>query len=212
VAEEVTLPLPSPDLHISDEAMDYLMIQRGKLSELCSEKGKWIPAYQESLMADFLSILPFLPATADRIMDVGSGMGGIDILLARHFKQPEVWLLDGDDDSPVMTHHWETFNCMRTARQFQQQNGVASVVSISPGTEVQAAPCDLIISFQAWCFHFTPDVYLDYVKACCKPGTILILDVRKGYIWWRKSLRAAFEELAVPIQSEKFDRVVFRAS
>lgn len=212
MAEEMTLALPNADLHISDEAMDYLMIQRGKLSELCSERHKWIPAYQESLLSDFRSMLPFLPTCADRIMDVGSGMGGIDVLLARYFRQPEIWLLDGDGDSPVMTHHWETFNCMRTARQFQHQNGVANVVTVSPGTEVQAAPCDLIVSLQAWCFHFSPEHYLEYVKECCRPGTVLILDVRKRYIWWRKQLAETFREIGEAKQpSEKFDRVAYVA-
>lgn len=209
MAEEV-MEIPRADLHISDEAFDYLLIQRGRLADLGSERAKWQPAYQESLLDDFRSIQAFLPARADRILDVGSGLGGIDILLARHYHQPEIWLFDGDDDCPVMHKHAETFNCMHAARRFQHQNGVQSLVTISPGTSELPPPCDLVISLQAWCFHFSPEVYADWVRRSCHPGTVLILDVRRHYVWWRKALRDAFDEVGVALSSDKFERVVFR--
>lgn len=196
---------------VDDRAFEYLAIQRGKIADLSGDRTKWHPAYEQSLQADLKSMLPWLPPAADRVMDIGSGLGGIDILLARHFHQPEIWLLDGDDDSPVVVRHAETFNCMTTARRFLSQNHVVNVVTVSPGMEAQAPPCDLIISLASWCFHYGPHTYLEWAKACSKPGTILILDVRKQYIWWRKDLAAAFQEIGVAISGEKFDRVVYKA-
>lgn len=196
---------------VTDDAFEYLVIQRGRISELSSNRTLWHEAYEHSLDLDFASIEKFLPPAADRIMDIGSGLGGIDILLARHFRQPEIWLVDGDDDSPVVILHAKTFNCMQTARRFLSRNGVASVVTMSPGMDQLAAPCDLIISLQSWCFHYAPVTYIGWAKACSKPGTILIVDVRKRYVWWRKELAAAFKEIGVAIAGEKFDRVVYQA-
>lgn len=201
---------------VSDEAFEYLVIQRGKISEHCSDRRAWLAAYHDSLEADYDSMRPYLPAVAERVMDVGSGLGGINVLLARYFWRagmgfPDICLLDGDDDSPVMVKHAQTFNCMHTARRFLAANGLDKIVTASPGMEVQAAPCQLIISLQSWCFHYSPTTYLEYVKACAAPGCIIILDVRKRYIWWRKELAAAFKEIGVAQSAEKFDRVVYQA-
>lgn len=208
MAEEV---IEGFDVQITDDVFEYLKIQRGRIADLSSDRVRWTQAYKESLAGDFESLKPWLPSAADRVLDIGSGMGGIDIFLAKHFKQPEIWLLDGDEDSPVMVRHDQPFNCMRTARRFLALNGVSSIVTVSPGTELQPAPCDLIVSLQSWCFHYSPAVYLEWVKKCCRPGTVLILDVRKGYIWWRRDLGAAFEAIGIAKEGEKFDRVVFKA-
>lgn len=209
MADEVAHPLSH--LHIRDEAFQYLAIQRGKIAEHASDRVRWTQAYIDSLMADFTGMLPHLPKAADRILDVGSGMGGIDILLAKHFHQPEVWLLDGDDDSPVMVKHAQTFNCMQTARRFLTMNGVLNIVCSSPGMEVQPAPCNLVVSLQSWCFHYNPEVYLPFVLACCVPGTILILDVRKDYKTWYRVLEAKLRRIETIYSGAKFERVVFRA-
>lgn len=204
MAPEVTLAIP-------DDALPYLQIQRGAIANLQSDRNAWTEAYLKSLEFDFAVIKPSLPASADRILDIGSGMAGIDILLAKHFRQPEVWLLDGDDDHPVMVRHAQTFNDMGVARRFLTVNGVFSIVTMSPALELAPAPCDLIISLQSWCFHYNPETYLDYVRASTRPGTVLILDVRSDYRTWRNALRAAFREVDVIYVGRKFERVLFRA-
>ena len=206
MAEEV-----APAIHISDAAFEYLMIQRGRIANLSSDRARWTPAYIDTLVADFDALQPFLPASADRILDVGSGLGGIDILLARHLHNPEVWLLDGDDDSPVMVKHAQTFNCMRTARRFLEQNGVSDVVTISPALEQQPAPCDLIVSLQSWCFHYAPAVYLDFVRSCCRPGTVLAIDVRRDKPMWQNQLDQVFTAQGVAMQGDKYDRRIYKA-
>jgi hypothetical protein len=57
------------------------------------------------------------------VLDVGSGLGGIDVLLNRHYLATagnplEVALLDGIDDMPEVSFHDRTYNDMAVAIDF----------------------------------------------------------------------------------------------
>ncbi len=212
------------ELTISDEAFAYLKLQRGAISDLSNDREAWETAYRRSLLGDFGTMMPWLPETCGAILDVGSGLGGINILLARHYKvvafdmgtepvlvsQPRIHLLDGERDRPTVYAHDQTFNDMDVAFSFLEENGVRLWAYIHPQWEVLTGEFDLVVSTQAWCFHFPPGQYLSHVKKAARPGATLILDVRKDKPHWREELRNAFTEIGVAISPHKYERVVFR--
>lgn len=199
---------------------EYLRIQKGNLDELAHNPGAWQAAYIDDLRRQFESFVEYLPAECNRLLDVGSGLGGIDVLIRRHYEskgagQPYVWLLDGEQDRPVMNLHRETFNDMRVAKDFQVVNGLDprrfgywTPRTFQPGP---VTPYDLVVSFGSWCFHYPPDVYLaPLVNSGIHPGTVLVLDVRSTKPSWLWALEEVFELVGVAACKPKWRRCVFK--
>lgn len=195
---------------VTDAAFPYLVAQRGRIDALKHDRPAWEAAYAADLAETLANITPHLPARCGAILDVGGGMGGIDAMLSRHYGGLEVCILDGEADPAAVRSHAETFSHMGAARDFLAVNGVERFERYTPDLG-EPRSFDLIVSFAAWCFHIEPAAYLPFVKACCHPGTILILDVRRGRPAWSADLHDAFQRIDVAHVSGKFERMVFRA-
>lgn len=197
---------------------DYLRIQKGNLDELAHDAVAWHAAYMADLRRQFESIEPYLPPVCSRLLDVGSGLGGIDILIRRHYEekgcqQPYVWLLDGEKDPPRMNLHRETFNDMQVAKNFQVVNGLspARFGFWPPAAFKPVTPFDLVVSFGSWCFHYPPSTYLaPLVQSGLHAETVVILDVRSTKASFMWELEDVFELVAVAAQKPKWQRCVFR--
>lgn len=204
-------------MRVDPEHFEYLRLQKGSLDQYAGDFPAWHRAYEADLQATYRQIASFLPTECEAVLDVGSGLGGIDALIFRHYEvqgqRPLISLLDGVDDPPVMRLHRETFNDMRMARNFLCKNGVSplSIGYYGPGTTEFATKFDLVVSFGSWCFHYPPSYYLAAVRAACKPTTVLVLDVRAEKPDWHEELeRAGFEGWTHVAVKPKWSRVVFR--
>lgn len=199
---------------VTDAAFPYLVLQQGRLDHLKADRAAWEAAYAEKMAALFEDIRPFLPAACARTLDVGSGMGGINALIARHYGgEVRVALLDGYADAPVMARHAETFSHFAVAAVFLQANGVRHISGLTPDYAQAGQPpltaFDLITSFGSWCFHYPPAVYLPFVTAHCHPDTMLIVEVRNDRPEWLDALMgpdAPFMPIGAGEAAEKFTR------
>jgi hypothetical protein len=68
-------------IEVSDPAYEYLAVQVGALSDLRHIRPTWELEYHRILRTRLGEILPHLPKSPKTIMDIGSGLGGIDVLL-----------------------------------------------------------------------------------------------------------------------------------
>jgi len=136
--------------------------------------------YQESLHSDFENMLPYLPENVETVLDIGCGLGGIDVLLQRHYPGASFILMDGTGDAPRKVGYgteMEPFNDMALTMKTMYLNGVQAVESpINPNAEIQ---CDLVISLLSWCWHYPADVYMSMVKK--SDPEICIVDCRAGH-------------------------------
>lgn len=209
-------------LNIDHEAYPYLVAQRGALDDMKAEPQLWCDKYMDVLLSEFRSIEPYLPTYCKRVLDVGSGLGGINILLNEHYGGcMQVTLLDGIDDPPEVSSHSATFNHMGVARRFLKMNGLDKMTFIDANNPDRFATgtYDLIVSFKSWCFHTPPAKHLDLVRQACRPGTRIILDVRGGsadradqrsYDYMR-TLTAAFKHRSMVHYGLKFETHMFEA-
>jgi SAM-dependent methyltransferase len=195
---------------IPEAAWPYLVAQRGRLDHLRTDRSAWRAAYGAELQAQFDEIAPYLPSSCGSFLDVGGGVGGMALMLARRYPDALPAILDGADADPRVIAHNRPFNHFGASDEFLRANGVENWAPVSTENPEPLA-CDLIVSFAAWCFHIEPDRYLDFVRACCRPGTVLILEVRKARMDWQAQLRAAFDFVAGAGESEKSLRVVYVA-
>lgn len=196
-------------LTISDRAYKFLKIQQGALNKIESRE-EFERAYNEGLEILFDDIINFLPPNIKNSLDIGSGLGGIDILLQREFKH-DVSLMDALNTQPICIRHDVPFNDIDVTVDFWHTNKADLTNYFWPGNFNKCAEkFDLILSIQSYCFHYSPDVYLDIVKKCCHDNTVLIFDVRNQRKEWLATLRNNFDEIAVISESEKFTRRLFK--
>lgn len=203
------------DFHflVSDEAFSWLRLQRGRIADLAGDRKAWEAAYKASLFDEYETIVPFLPERCRGVLDIGSGLGGIDALIHRHFsRRPPLVLFDGDvAEPPESVFHADAFSNAAAARHFLVMNGCRAFAyrSLSEGFPEQ--PFDLIVSFASWCFHFNPETYLGQVQRCMLKNTVLIVDVRRDYKTWIAILDATFQREAVAWENDKLQRIVYHA-
>lgn len=198
----------------------YLAIQRGEVSHERHDFDVWKKAYEASLAQIFSTIAPVLPHSCKRLVDLGSGLGGIDVLLAAHWtQQPVITLVDGKLDEPAVRRHIETFSNEAAAHDFHKKNGTKYMVYFAPEEFQKLAArmaedsgkADLIVSFVAYCFHLPVWEYLEQIKASCHEETVLIFDVRKEKPEWLKTLVTEFGKPKILENRPKFVRCAFRA-
>lgn len=200
---------------VTDWHFSYLRLQKGKLEPLAGSRERWHEAYERDLWGTYAEMRPHLPERCSRVLDVGSGLGGIDILLYRHYEgMTGLTLLDGANDPPVMEKHAKTFSNAAAARDFMFHNNVNSAqlwqADPNAGDVLVGGPLyDLVVSFGSWCFHYAPAVYLERVIQASHPATVFVLDVRRDKGEWTTQLLERFREVASIRVSAKFARGVY---
>lgn len=193
---------------VEKKHFEYLAIQHGKVSDHRHDFAAWKAAYEASLADIFTSVLPALPRECQSVLDIGSGLGGIDILVAKHYpKQPKIVLLDGIDDEPVVKQSFKTFSNAAVADDFLRKNGVHQVGLFDGGER----PFDLIHSYFAYGFHIHPGNYLQDILKVRHDKTVFIFDVRRSKREWLREFIEVLGQPKVLHQAEKYVRLAFNA-
>jgi SAM-dependent methyltransferase len=198
---------------IPKAAYPFLRAQRGAVAHV-QAKDTWKVAYAKTITDIYAMIEPHFPRHCRNLLDVGSGLGAIDVLIHRK-TSANVYLLDGTAAAHTTKLYRKPINDMMVAREFLHANGVRLEGYYSPGlqlTSFGAEPYafDLVVSFASWCFHYPPRDYIEFIAKRLRRGGRLIVEVRRG----RPDYVA--ELLAQPIRlvalagvGEKFERHVY---
>lgn len=146
------------------------------------------------------------------ILDIGCGLGGQDILLAKHCGVQTIHLQDGvgagEKLNKFSNFNTVPWNDVNLGRIFVEANTSAEVHA---HTEVKDIRVNAILSFRAWGHHFPVDPYLHLVEECLVPGGIVMTDIRAGTDGARKLESIGLTRLKlVPPHSVKCDRIIFR--
>lgn len=203
-------------LVVNDQHFEYLRLQKGSLFNISHDRARWQAAYEDDLNQTYCEIREYLPDPCWGVLDIGSGLGGIDVLLARHYASnpPYIHLLDGEHDAPEMIVHRQTFNSMRVARDFLVTNGVRAdrFGYFTQGAANLPRPYDLVLSLGSWCFHYPPDTYLPLLLSGggLHMDSIIIVDVRAAKPDYQRQLAQSLEQVAVIRRGRKYARTVFR--
>jgi hypothetical protein len=164
---------------VDDEHFKYLYVQTGDIAHI-PDRFNWHTAYNRRMNRLYESLKPFLPKKCESILDIGSGLGGIDVLLSRHYRGgANVELLDGESDRPIVNKHAETFSNHIVMADFLTKNGVENF-SLSSPQKYDIKPRDLIVSFSAYCFHIPVDTYLKLITESSHEDTVCIFRIRDG--------------------------------
>lgn len=137
--------------------------------------------YEQDMQRLFYNIEPCLPLKLTSVLDIGAGLGGIDVMIYRAHPNAVFTLMDKDGDygSKVGWHDevgdFGVYNSFEETGKFMQANNMPSGSVILTST-IPEQTFDIVFSFLSWGFHYPVDTYLEEVR---RKTTSLIIDVRK---------------------------------
>jgi len=154
--------------------------------------------YPGSLIADYVHMLPHLPKSVTRILDIGCGMAGIDVLLKRHYPRAELWLLDGDGNEPRdgWNQTLNAFSSRAAADELLAANGIKADRWIDVNTK-EVLRADFIVSLASWGYHYPLRTY--DVTGFCIADLRRKVEPQRGVIVteYAKRLRCAWYQKGV---------------
>jgi SAM-dependent methyltransferase len=173
-------------------------------------------AFNRDMEREYGEIRPHLPRRAVAILDIGCGVGGIDVLLHRHYGTPRLYLVDRTETSGKIWYGFQErgafYNSFDATRRVLLGNRVPEKdlrfreVNEECRLDIPES-VDLVISLISWGFHYPVEVYADQVRALLRPGGRVILDVRKDTDG-KAQLEARFPRVTVISETRKKERVV----
>lgn len=197
---------------LNAEANRYLIAQRGDLASRSSDLDRFQQAWSDEIN----KTIKQLGIEPKHVLDLGSGLGLIDIELVRRYNT-YCSLVDGEEPPPVFKHA-DPFCCRRVVEDFWRDNEipVTSWRYMSP-EQVTTQPLygnfDCVISLRSWCFHYPPRVYMETVRQYLAPKAVVLLDVRRNRLdthdEWLAELAKEWPDNEVLETGEKYDRIRF---
>lgn len=141
-----------------------------------------IPAFEAKAERDFGTIKNWILPSYRSVLDIGSGLGGVDILIAKRTKISVINIIDGDGTNNKKTSFHEN-----TKAWFDRKLGKDLITSNVPYNAIVidfppdpslTIRTDLIISLKSWGHHYPVGMYIDLVKRSLRPGGRVVMDIR----------------------------------
>lgn len=176
--------------------------------------------YYKSCVADLESIkraIPVRSAGQINILDIGAGMGGVDVLLYQHYSalgvEPHVYLLDKDSVDAKIKYGYSNapsaYNHVDITDEFLALNSVPIGNRLCTTSYPTTLKFDIVLSLISCGFHYSISEYISFIKSSIHPKTILIFDIRK-FSGQFDQLHNVFNWVNCLQITEKYKRVVCR--
>lgn len=143
----------------------------------------------DEMWSEYQSMKAYLPIHAKSILDIGSGVAAIDVLLYQHYSEdkPSIYLLDKTEMPSKVYYSFKPkgcyYNSLPLSKKLLVDNGIPSekvfTEEVSEGGINFNTKFDLVVSLISWGFHYPVSTYLDQVYDQLNDGGALIMDVRK---------------------------------
>lgn len=194
-------------------AMAFLMEQAG------GDATALIAKFEAKALRDFATIEPWLPGQTSgwAVLDIGAGLGGVDIVIARSRAVSWVHIIDGDGTAApqssfrVESRAWAD---REIARSLIEANAPKDTLIVAhPPDPAETIPADLIISLKSWGHHYPVDVYLGLARRSLRVGGRIIIDIRKRRGGGLAAMQAGgFRCVGKAHETPKCERLVFEAA
>lgn len=192
------------DFVIPNSAVKYILLQRTDIQryrkvaqklriplslhcflETFFSRQKIKRGFIKSILDDYESIKSYLPSNASRILDIGSGVAGIDVMLYRHYGKGsniEFFLLDRTEENRDIYYGFRRegafYNSLDVAKLMLLLNGIKEqnihLLNATSDYRINVSNIDLVISLLSWGFHYPISVYIEQVYRSLK----------EEYLYW----------------------------
>ena len=162
---------------------------------------------EELFRREIESIKDYLPKNAENIMDIGCGLGIINIYLNQIYNnQPNFFLLDKNRiDKEIkygFSSEYESYSDLNQTKNLLLNNNINSLHTIDVEKDIKIEnKIDLVISLKSMGYHYPIDQYLKLFSTCCNDNTCFIFDVSEGY--YNASLLKKYFDVVDIIYEEK---------
>ena len=192
-------------LNLNNKSKKLLLLQR---NELLTEKQKWkrkkfgrflftnffvnfnqpkdISLDAENLFkSEIDTFKDFLPRYCKNIMDIGCGLGIINILLNKFYNDKiSFYLLDKNRiDKKIkygFSSNYESYNDLNETKRILLENNISEsnlfLFDVEKNIQINNK-IDLVISLKSMGYHYPFETYLELLRKCCTENTTFILDV-----------------------------------
>lgn len=198
--------------NVPDRVFAYMSAGRAELGTTRFDK------YAERMKYEHASIVDWLPNQCYSVLDIGCGLGGIDIELARKSGTGITHLLDGDgtgERKNGLKDAGKPWGDVFIAHDFVRANVSPShMISTHYPWHAFLDKVDLIVSIRSWAHHYPAETYIELAKTALLPGGRVIVDVRHPRKGDTKHGTQVFEEqgfrfLGVCAVGPKCSRIVY---
>jgi hypothetical protein len=164
---------------------------------------------EELFYKEFKIIENYLPKKIFNLMDVGCGLGIVNIFINNKYNNKiNFFLLDKDKiDSKIrygFSENYESYNSLRETKKILIDNRINKenihLFDVEKSIQINNK-IDLVISLKSMSYHYPFENYLKLFKKCCTKETIFIFDVTDGY-FKKNSLINYFEDIQIIYHEE----------
>ena len=162
---------------------------------------------EELFRREIEAIKDYLPKNVENIMDIGCGLGIINIYLNQIYNnQPNFFLLDKNRiDKEIkygFSSEYESYNDLNQTKNLLLNNNINFLHTIDVEKDIKIEnKIDLVISLKSMGYHYPIDEYLKLFRTCCDDNTCFIFDVSEGY--YNASLLKKYFDVVDIIYEEK---------
>ena len=144
---------------------------------------------EELFQKEIELIKNYLPKKAENIMDIGCGLGIINIYLNKIYNNnSNFYLLDKNRIDKVIKYgfssDYESYNDLNETKNLLINNDISSkslhTIDVEKDIKIDNK-IDLVISLKSMGYHYPIDQYLNLFSTCCDENTTFIFDVSEGY-------------------------------
>ena len=145
-------------------------------------------SYLDLMEKEFLLIKKYFKNN-DKILSIGSGVGGLEILMSKKLDS-HITFIEKNYISKKIKYGWdkmnhEAYNSLNLLERFLLDNGIKKNkfnIFDFDKNKLPITKFDVIVSLYSLDYHYEFDLYKDYLTKVMKPDTILILDtIRPDY-------------------------------
>ncbi len=145
--------------------------------------------YFKLMKEEFLIILPFLRQN-QKILSIGSGLGGLEIEIMKKFVSSKITFIEKNYTSDKIKYGWdyenkEGYNDLSLLEKLVQMNKISKDQYTLIDYDEQKFPnvkFDLVISLYSLDYHYDINIYLDYLKKNTNENSFIIFDtIRPNY-------------------------------
>jgi SAM-dependent methyltransferase len=128
-----------------------------------------------------------LPYECNSIIDIGCGIGGIDVLLSQKYNNPKIFLLDKSEKKEKVIYGYNRgesfYNSLDATNDMMIANDVLNYKLIDLEKDklnVKDHSIDLVISLLSCGYHYPVEEYLEQIEKWLSKNGKLIIDLREG--------------------------------
>ena len=171
---------------------------------------------EELFLKELDTFKNFLPNSVNTIMDIGCGLGIINIYLNKFFeKKPIFFLLDKNRIDRKIKYgfslNYESYNDLNETKKILLENEINSACVHLFDVERQFQidkKIDLVISLKSMGYHYPINSYIELFRNCCTKNTVFIYDMGENQ-YDENYLKTIFEDVKI-IYEENTNNVLKR--